>query len=325
VKRRLLERLCCPDCGGALAVDREADDIVEGMLRCVDCGASYPVRAGIPRFVRGSGYASSFGLQWNLFRLEQIDDASGTELSRRRFFTETEWTPASLAGTWVLDAGCGAGRFLAIAAQTGAEVVGLDLSDAVDAAAKTLGHLPNVHLVQGRVERPPFRAGSFDSVYCIGVIQHTSDPEASVRAIASLVRAGGRLAITAYERRRFTMLYSKYFARRLTRGLSDRALLRLVYVTMPILFPLTEVLFRIPVLGRLFRFVIPVANYVDAPLSVRQRYRWALLDTYDMLAPRYDQPQREDEVRRWLGDAGIRARRLANTGLNLVGTKAPPA
>jgi hypothetical protein len=95
----------------------------------------------------------------------------------------------------------------------------------------------------------------------------------------------------------------------------------LVVMMMPIVFPLTEVLFRIPLLGRLFRFAIPVANYVDAPLSLRQRYRWALLDTYDMLAPRYDQPQREAEVRRWLSDAGISTERRAHPGLNLVGIR----
>ena len=54
---------------------------------------------------------------------------------------------------------------------------------------------------------------------------------------------------------------------------------------MPVLFPITELLFRVPRLGRWFQFAIPVANYVhERQLSMAQRYRWAILDTFDMLA-----------------------------------------
>jgi SAM-dependent methyltransferase len=288
----------------------------------VSCSARYPIDRGIPRFVSGALYASSFGLQWNRFRLEQIDAASGISLSRQRLLSETGWTLESLSGSWVLDAGCGAGRFLSVAAESGAQVVGLDLSDAVDAAAQTLVGRDNVHLVQGRIDQPPFRAGAFDAAYCIGVIQHTNDPQASVRGVARSVRPGGRIAVTAYERRQFTLLNSKYVVRRLTRRLGDRTLLALVFLSMPILFPLTEVLFRLPLAGRLFRFIIPVANYVGAPqLSLRQRYRWALMDTYDMLAPRYDEPQRESDVRAWLREEGVNVERRPNAGLNLSGSK----
>jgi hypothetical protein len=94
---------------------------------------------------------------------------------------------------------------------------------------------------------------------------------------------------------------------------------------MPLLFPLTEVLFRIPVLGRVFRFVIPIANYVEERrLTVRQRYAWAIMDTYDMLAPRYDRPQTEPDVRRAMSEANIvDVERTGAPGLNLVGRKSP--
>jgi hypothetical protein len=69
--------------------------------------------------------------------------------------------------------------------------------------------------------------------------------------------------------------------------------------------------------------VIPVANYVDADdLSMRQRYQWAILDTFDMFAPAYDQPQREGDVVRLLQERGMsEIQRLPNPGLNLVGRK----
>jgi SAM-dependent methyltransferase len=193
----------------------------------------------------------------------------------------------------------------------------------VDAAQETLAGRDNVHLVQASIFELPFRPGSFDGVYCIGVIQHTPDPARAVQNVAEMVRSGGRVAVTIYERRPLTKLYSKYWLRPLTRRMRPEGLLRLIRAAMPPAFLLTEVLFRVPVLKRAFRFMIPVANYVDATdLSMKQRYRWAILDTFDMLAPAYDLPQRERDVVDVLTAAGIREiRRLPNAGLNLVGQK----
>ena len=139
-----------------------------------------------------------------------------------------------------------------------------------------------------------------------------------------MVRPGSRIAVTMYERQRFTMLYSKYWIRPLSRRLRPKRLLALIRIVMPPVFMLTEVLFRIPLLKRVFRFLIPVADYVDATdLSMRQRYQWAILDTFDMLAPAYDIPQRESDVVGILAEGGVRdIQRLPNAGLNIVGQKA---
>jgi hypothetical protein len=138
-----------------------------------------------------------------------------------------------------------------------------------------------------------------------------------------LVRPGGRLAVTVYERRRWTMLHSKYWVRRITCHIRDGTLLRLVKAVMPVLFPITEVLYRIPFLDKFFRFTIPVANYIEKKeLTLRQRYRWSLLDTFDMLAPAYDQPMTQYEAEATLRNEGITDLcRLANPGLNLVGRR----
>ena len=45
------------------------------------------------------------------------------------------------------------------------------------------------------------------------------------------------------------------------------------------------------------------------------------MDTFDMLAPYYDQPMIQSETKTALTDGGIVARRLSNPGLNLVGEK----
>jgi ubiquinone/menaquinone biosynthesis C-methylase UbiE/uncharacterized protein YbaR (Trm112 family) len=328
MRLKLLEVLACPKCGGRLTCeDRPLDsgEIVEGSLRCEGCSASYPIENSIPRFVSRENYADSFGYQWNLFRLEQIDQANGTALSARRFYSETDWKPEELKGKWVLDVGCGAGRFLEVAARAGAEIVGLDISEAVDAARVTAGDMPNVHLVQASALELPLRSDCVDFVYCIGVIQHTPDPVAVMRELPKPLKPGGKLAATIYERRPWTLLNAKYLVRPITRRLRKEKLLGLIRGVMPVLFPLTDILFRIPVLGRVFEFTIPVANYVrEKDLDRGQRRQWAILDTFDMLSPYYDQPQTEEVAAAALSSSGLRdVRRLSSAGLNLIGRKSP--
>ncbi len=310
MRLKLLEVLACPKCLSALtchAAERGADDeVVAGVLKCGECH-----------------YAESFGYQWNKFKLEQIDSVNGTKLSTARFCSETGWSKEWLKGKWVLDAGCGAGRFLDVASDSEAEVVGLDISGAVDAARANLAGRKNVHLVQASIYEPPFRTGTFDGCYCIGVVQHTPDPQQTMRTLPRVLRPGGRIAITAYERKPWTMLYAKYLLRPLTKRVGKQKLLSAIKGAMPVLFPITNVLFRLPLAGRLFKFAIPVANYVnERSLTPQQRYDWAILDTFDMLSPQYDQPRTQQEIEEALSAGGVvELRRLPNSGVNIVGVK----
>jgi ubiquinone/menaquinone biosynthesis C-methylase UbiE/uncharacterized protein YbaR (Trm112 family) len=327
MQMKLMEVLACPKCFGELSCapteTGKDGEIITGRLDCSGCGKQFAITAGIPRFVEQDNYASSFGYQWNSFKAEQIDSINGTQLSAKRFYSETDWSPQWMRGKWVLDVGCGAGRFLDVASQNECEVVGVDLSNATDAARANLKERKNVHLVQASIYELPFKPGAFDGCYCIGVIQHTPDPEKSLRALPKVLKKGGRIAVTIYERRRWTRLNTKYLVRPLTKGLKQQTLLAGIKAAMPVLFPVTEVMFRLPLLGRAMKFAIPVANYVEErELTVGQRYRWAILDTFDMLAPQYDQPQTEEEVSRALGQEGItEIRRLNNGGVNLVGVR----
>lgn len=323
MKRDLLEILVCPGCKSSLTAEPGHDDIAEGTLECSGCGRVFPVTNGIPRFVEPDNYAGSFGYQWNLFRKEQIDSFNGTTLSGDRFWAETGWQRDEIRSKWVLDAGCGAGRFLDAAAATGAELVGIDISSAIDAAKKNLEGRENVHFVQASIYELPFAEGTFEYAYCIGVIQHTPDPKQSLRSIASVVAPGGKLAVTIYPRKPWTMLYSKYWFRPFTKRMSKERLLSLIEKVMPAAFPITDVLFRIPLLGRVFSFLIPITNYVhEKQLSREQRYAFAVLDTFDMLSPQYDLPMTEDEAVGPLAECGIEVRRNENAALNLTGQRA---
>lgn len=50
-----------------------------------------------------------------------------------------------------------------------------------------------------------------------------------------------------------------------------------------------------------------MANYEDAlPRSLHQQNEWAVLGTFDLLAPTYDQPQDGETPRAWFAEAGMR-------------------
>jgi SAM-dependent methyltransferase len=325
VNRSLLEILACPKCQSLLEARQDSGDdtrIATGNLTCTGCQAAYPIRGGVPRFVDDGSYAASFGLQWNRFRMTQLDSTTGAGLSSARFYSETGWTCEWLRGRLVLDAGCGAGRFVEIAAEAGAHIVGVDLSSAVEAAATNVARFPNADIVQASLYGLPFRPGVFDACYCIGVLQHTPDPQRTLAVLPPVLKENGKLAVVAYERRRWTKCQTKYLIRPLTTRMSKPGLLRLVEWSMPVLFPVTEVLFRLPLVGRMFRFAIPVANYTgERRLSLGQRYRLAILDTFDVLSPKFDYPQTEPDVVRTLGEAGmVNLHRRPAPGLTITGT-----
>jgi len=307
MREKLLEILAEPLTGATLTLKngvKAADGTIEqGELVSDETGKTYPIVRGIPRFVAPDTYAESFGFQWNKFREVQVDSATKAQHSRQRFDAETGWTERELAGKWLLDAGCGAGRFAEVAAARKPNIVAMDLSSAVEAAKKTLAPFPNADVVQASLFEPPFRPGTFDFAYCIGVIQHTPDPERAVRTVASMVKPGGRFAMTIYARKLWTKLHAKYLLRPITKRLPDQVLLKAIETAMPVLFPVTDKLFRIPFVGKVARFTIPVANYVERTEFTReQRYAEAVLDTFDELSPAYDSPMRWNEVESCLKD-----------------------
>ena len=154
------------------------------------------------------------------------------------------------------------------------------------------------------------------------MIQHTPDRDKSLRSIAEMVKPDGEIAVTIYPRKPWTKLFSKYWVRPITRRMKKETLLKAIQGIMPIAFPVTNVLFRIPVLGRVFMFAIPVANYIrEKQLNREQRYAWAILDTFDMLSPAFDEPMTEEEARTPLMKSGFEVSRKTFEGLNLVGKR----
>lgn len=308
----LLPLLRCPNTRHSLAIEPgtaemdAAGNLRSGWLVTASGTQRYPVRDGIPRFVGVSNYADNFGMQWNHFSRTQLDSFSGHPISASRFWKATGWSRDDLRGKWVLDVGCGAGRFAEIALECGANVVALDYSNAVDACGNNLRGKGRLHVVQGDIYALPFADGSFDFVYSLGVLQHTPDVEGAFAALPPMLAPGGRLCVDYYEKSLKSALLPKYWLRPVTKRLPKHMLFGALQRAVPAMLSLSNVLGSVPLAGQLLRRLVPVASYQGIlPLSSIQHREWALLDTFDWLAPEYDHPQTPMTARRWFEQSGL--------------------
>jgi 2-polyprenyl-6-hydroxyphenyl methylase/3-demethylubiquinone-9 3-methyltransferase len=153
--------------------------------------------------------------------------AKFSELAHRWWDTESEFRPlhqinplrldwidnrANLAGTRVLDVGCGGGILSDSMARRGATVLGIDLAE------KPL-KVAQLHALEASTENVEYREvaaealaaeapGRFDTVTCMEMLEHVPDPSAIVRACATLVRPGGWVFFSTINRNAKAFLFA---------------------------------------------------------------------------------------------------------------------
>lgn len=250
MKQSLLQYLACPSCGGAIRLlsvaTSDGKEIVEGDLDCASCAHRYPIVRGVPRFVDfnkveagKAATAASFGWQWQHFTHESEQYAEQflgwIAPAKSEFFK----------GKIVLEGGCGKGRHTQLAARWGAlDVIGIDLSDAVETAFTATRGLENAHIVQADIYCPPF-ARVFDYGFSVGVLHHLPDPRAGFHSLASKVKAGGHLSVWVYgaENNEWITRWVSPLRERITSRINRRVLRHLSKVPAAALFALTKLVY----------------------------------------------------------------------------------
>ena len=310
MKLSALDVIVCPACKAELILHtgtRDAAEIVEGELHCSGCGKTFPITGGVPRFVPQGAYAQSFGCQWNWFRTVQLDSINQTSESEQALAGTTGWSDDEYGGRRLLDAGVGAGRFADRAAAKGAEVFGVDLTSAVDAAYRNIGTRPNVHLLQADIFAMPFRDGTFDLAYSIGVLHHTPAPQEAFARVAATVRPGGKLAVYLYAR-----YGPSHKASDAIRVVTTRLPLKVMWGLSAAAVPLYY-LYRVPIVGHLLRLA--------APISMEPAARWRWLDTFDWYTPKYQFKYLYPEIFRWFRDNGFHDIEIFDGPIRMSGKK----
>jgi SAM-dependent methyltransferase len=310
MKITALDVIVCPACKGDLVLSisaKEGIEVIEGRLTCRDCARLYPVTKGVPRFVPRDAYAESFGYQWNWFRTVQIDSINRSSQSEAALSGATGWSDSEYPGRRLLDAGVGAGRFADRASAKGAEVFGIDLTMAVDAAFRNIGRRPNVHLFQADIFALPFRDSTFDLAYSIGVLHHTPDPEQAFARVAATVKPFGRFAVYMYAR-----YGSSHKASDAIRTVTTRLPLKLMWALSSVAIPLYH-LYRVPGVGKVLRLA--------APISMEPEARWRWLDTFDWYTPKYQFKYLYPEIFRWFRDNGFHDVEIFDGPIRMSGKK----
>lgn len=262
-----------------------------------------PRKNGIPRFVPNSNYAGAFGAQWKRYRLTQLDSYTRMTITRdraRRCIGEELW--AELDGKQVLECGCGAGRFTEILLAKGAYVTSIDLSEAVDANQENFPQSETHRIAQADTLQIPFAPQQFDVVFCLGVIQHTPDPEETIACLYEQVKPGGTLVIDNYTHSLSWYTKTAPLFRRYLRHLSPQEGLRRTEQMVNVLLPLHKAVRHFRLGQMLLSRISPVLCYYHAypNLSDELQREWALLDTHDSLTAWYSHARTRRQVRRTL-------------------------
>jgi SAM-dependent methyltransferase/uncharacterized protein YbaR (Trm112 family) len=345
MKRELTEWLCCPECEGAIEAPAfaAAAEIEEGHLSCLSCRRMYPIINGIPRMLPDALAPEIVRHHRDFF--DRHADAMAPFLARCRGGTPSGgwWgaearTIASYSYQWRkfkqmfphweqvfldsiapmtadffpgktgLDGGCGFGRSLYYAGSYGARMIGLDLSEAIEAARENTRHLPNVHLVQGDIFHPPIKRRSLDFVYSIGVLHHLPDPKAGFLSLARLLKPRAPMFIWVYLRGRgrqiaaFTAL----------RAVSTRMPLRLLNLACLVLAGAQWVGWILPYRAlRAVPATRPLAERMPFTFYSRYPFRALHTDWFDGLSVPLVNYYKPDAIADWYREGGLGDVRIA--------------
>lgn len=223
----------CPACGGPLDLSTGSSkdsEIIEGQLRCTSCATSFPINSGIPRFANldhvasdKAATAAGFGWQWQHFTQED------SRYAEQFLGWIAPVTPEFFRDKVVLEGGCGKGRHTQLAARWGArDVIGIDLSAAVETAYMATRELGNAHIIQADIFNLPL-SRSFDYAFSVGVLHHLPNPRGGFLSLASKVKKGGHISAWIYgaENNEWITRWVNPVREKLTSKMDRRVLLQL--------------------------------------------------------------------------------------------------
>jgi len=159
--------------------------------------------------VRRSEEGQAFGANGgapSLLELQETLYESANPTRRWLHRSRRDWIEAELRCTGAgagraLEIGPGCGVYLPTLAGLAEEVVATDIEPAfLENATVALADLPNLTLLVDDITKTALEPASFDLVLCTEVIEHIADSAAVLRAIASVLRPGGKLVLSTPQR-----------------------------------------------------------------------------------------------------------------------------
>jgi SAM-dependent methyltransferase len=315
----LIPLLICPICRGDIALRSGAamrgDEVDSGTLVCPQ-GHSYLILRGIPRFVQHDLNADqartrdSFGHEWTALYPEHGHTKPEWLAERDIFMEYTRSLPSEFRGKLVLDGGCGNGRYAKLVNDWGARVVAVDISAAVEIAVQNLAGRTDVDVVQADLFKLPFRPGTFDIAYSVGVLHHTPDAKGAFRAIQPLVKPGGFFSIFMHGQGNRAL----YGANRLLRRWTAHASYKTTWRFSAVLTAAGKVLEKIPFVGPMLYLMGRQVIFFSPDQH----------NNFDHYSAGFTSFHRKEEIRGWYegwDDVAVRYAGVANEGIYARGAR----
>ncbi|MDZ4809701.1 MAG: methyltransferase domain-containing protein [Bacteroidota bacterium] len=124
-------------------------------------------------------------------------------LSLYGFNSEAKLTEYLSTKKTIIDTGCGLGYKAAWFAKLAphAIVLGVDISDAINVAAKNFKQYPNLFFFRGDIANTGLKDDVIDFTVCDQVIMHTEIPENTFKHLSSITSPGGEFACYVYSKK----------------------------------------------------------------------------------------------------------------------------
>jgi len=206
------DRLACPSCQHS-SIEESQNSYV-----CPSCGATYPVREGVPIFLRRdsavageeSSRAEFWDAGWDKRNSALLElDREGILEERDTYIkyligegypSAMEVSEAVVGGKRFLNIGCGGGYEGLLFAGYNCRYIGVDFS--YNAVRFTKQLIQNAGFeadtFQCEAEALPFRDASIDYVYSSGVLHHTPNTEDTLKEAFRVLKPGGTAMIGLY-------------------------------------------------------------------------------------------------------------------------------
>lgn len=153
----------------------------------------------------------SFGEEWKKFH--RFSDEEIDTDARKYFDIVTD--EMVNRNTYLVDLGCGTGRWTKFLSSKAGFIEAIDPSEAIFAADKLIGAVDNIRLTKASIENTPFPDETFDFGMSIGVLHHIPDTQKAMMDCVKKVKIGGYF---------YTYLYYDFE----NRGAAFKALFKLV-------------------------------------------------------------------------------------------------
>jgi SAM-dependent methyltransferase len=308
--KKFVKYLIDPKTGEDLVIESSVavgDTITSGFL--VSKSNRYPIVRGVPRFsgyMDNNNYTKSFGWQWNKWAKIQFDSYNVGKPMQG--YTKLMWdkithiSTTDLNGGAIVDIGCGPGRFLETILEKNGLAIGIDMSDAVEAAIDNFPNNPNVLICQADILHSPIRTESVDGIFSIGVLHHTSNPKKGFDEMVRAVKPDGWISVSVYSTGGYydnfiVNIYRKIF-KRMWPIFGHYPPLIYSYLVVYV----SRVLLSIPIFRTLIRPFLSFFPFIN----IKKDIGWSVLNTFDSITPSNQSGHTLYEVFNWFKKEKLR-------------------